>query len=106
MRSRQSAACRQGSHERKHACACGHATPRTCKSEAAHHRWFAAGVGPRRHKTMTKKPRCASTEALAAPFADDALPAPERASIEEHLARCPPCRQRMRAQETVRDLLA
>lgn len=28
--------------------ACGHAAPRTCRSEARHQRWVAPGVGPRR----------------------------------------------------------
>ena len=50
--------------------------------------------------------KCQDLDPLFAPYADGAVAPDERASIEAHLARCPPCRDRVAEQRTVREVLA
>lgn len=49
--------------------------------------------------------KCRELDPLFAPYADGDVPATDRASVEAHLARCPPCRDRVAEQRTVRAAL-
>ena len=49
--------------------------------------------------------KCRDLDPLFAPYADGDVPAGERASVEAHLAKCPPCRDRVAEQQTVRAAL-
>jgi anti-sigma factor RsiW len=50
--------------------------------------------------------KCRELDPLFAPYADGDVPAADRASVEAHLAKCPPCRDRVAEQRTVRAALA
>lgn len=50
-------------------------------------------------------PNCSSIEPLVTPYVDGELGEPERRTLEQHLDRCPPCRSRVGAEQSVRDLL-
>src|SRR5213075_1547022 len=50
--------------------------------------------------------KCRDLDPLFAPYADGDVPAADRASVEAHLAKCPPCRDRVAEQRTVRAALA
>lgn len=49
---------------------------------------------------------CVKIDPLVTPYVDGALPAPERADIERHLQKCPPCRARVDAERAVHALIA
>lgn len=49
--------------------------------------------------------KCRELDPLFAPYADGDVPAADRASVEAHLAKCPPCRDRVAEQRTVRAAL-
>ena len=50
-------------------------------------------------------PDCRQMEALLPPFVDGEARPDERAAVEAHLAACASCRDAVRAQRAVRDLL-
>jgi anti-sigma factor RsiW len=50
--------------------------------------------------------KCQDLDPLFAPYADGQATPADRASVEAHLERCPPCRQRVSQQRTVRAALA
>lgn len=50
--------------------------------------------------------KCRDLDPLFAPYVDGAVDPSERASVEAHLAKCPPCRDRVAEQRTVRAVLA
>jgi anti-sigma factor RsiW len=50
--------------------------------------------------------KCQDLDPLFAPYADGQTAPADRASVEAHLERCPPCRQRVSEQRTVRAALA
>lgn len=50
--------------------------------------------------------KCQDLDPLFAPYVDGDVAPADRASIEAHLSRCPPCRDRVAEQRTVRDVLA
>jgi anti-sigma factor RsiW len=49
--------------------------------------------------------KCQDLDPLFAPYADGDVAADDRASVEAHLERCPPCRERVAEQRTVRAVL-
>jgi len=49
--------------------------------------------------------KCQDLDPLFAPYADGDVAADDRASVEAHLERCPPCRARVAEQRTVRAVL-
>ena len=49
--------------------------------------------------------KCRDLDPLFAPYADGEVAADDRASLEAHLERCPPCRTRVAEQRTVRAAL-
>jgi anti-sigma factor RsiW len=49
--------------------------------------------------------KCQDLDPLFAPYADGDVAAADRASVEAHLERCPPCRERVAEQRTVRAVL-
>lgn len=50
--------------------------------------------------------KCRDLDPLFAPYADGEAAPDDRASVEAHLQRCPPCRERVAEQRTVRAMLA
>lgn len=50
--------------------------------------------------------KCRDLDPLFAPYADGEVDADDRVSLEAHLERCPPCRERVAEQRTVRAVLA
>lgn len=50
--------------------------------------------------------KCQDLDPLFAPYADGQAAPADRASVEAHLERCPPCRERVAEQRTVRAALA
>jgi anti-sigma factor RsiW len=50
--------------------------------------------------------KCRDLDPLFAPYADGEVAADDRASLEAHLERCPPCRTRVAEQRAVRAVLA
>jgi anti-sigma factor RsiW len=50
--------------------------------------------------------KCRELDALFAPYADGDVGAGDRASVEAHLERCPPCRDRVAVQRSVRVVVA
>lgn len=49
--------------------------------------------------------KCRELDALFAPYADGEVATEDRASVEAHLDRCPPCRDRVAIQRRVRDAM-
>src|SRR6187549_3339580 len=49
--------------------------------------------------------KCRELDPLFAPFVDGEVKPEQRASVESHLDRCPPCRERVAEQRTVRAAL-
>ena len=49
--------------------------------------------------------KCRELDALFAPYADGDVATSDRASVEAHLDRCPPCRDRVAIQRSVRDVM-
>jgi anti-sigma factor RsiW len=49
--------------------------------------------------------RCSDLDAIGVPYVDGEVPPPERAEIDKHLERCPPCRERLEAERAARDTL-
>jgi anti-sigma factor RsiW len=49
--------------------------------------------------------KCQDLDPLFAPYADGDVAAADRASVEAHLERCPPCRERVAEQRAVRAVL-
>ena len=49
--------------------------------------------------------KCRELDALFAPYADGDVATGDRASVEAHLDRCPPCRDRVAIQRDVRDVM-
>ena len=49
--------------------------------------------------------KCRDLDALFAPYADGDAADGDRASVEAHLERCPPCRDRVAIQRSVRDVI-
>jgi anti-sigma factor RsiW len=49
--------------------------------------------------------KCRELDAQFAPYADGDVASGDRASVEAHLDRCPPCRDRVAIQRTVRDVM-
>jgi anti-sigma factor RsiW len=52
------------------------------------------------------KQKCQDLDPLFAPYVDGDVAPADRASLEAHLAKCPPCRDRVAEQRTVRAVLA
>ncbi len=52
------------------------------------------------------KQTCQDLDPLFAPYVDGDVAPADRASLEAHLAKCPPCRDRVAEQRTVRAVLA
>ena len=50
--------------------------------------------------------KCSDLDPLFAPYADGEVTAADRASVESHLDRCPPCRENVAEQKTVRAAVA
>ena len=50
-------------------------------------------------------PDCQIIDPLVTPYVDGELPDRERARVDEHLHRCPPCEARVVAERAVRDLI-
>lgn len=50
--------------------------------------------------------KCEDLEPLFAPYAEGDALSGERAAVEAHLDRCPPCRERVAGERAVRDILA
>jgi anti-sigma factor RsiW len=50
-------------------------------------------------------PNCSSIDRLATPYVDGELPDADARAIEQHLALCSPCRSRVIAERSVRNLL-
>jgi anti-sigma factor RsiW len=50
--------------------------------------------------------KCRDLDPLFAPYADGEVAAADRASVESHLDRCPPCRENVAEQRTVRAAVA
>src|SRR5262245_18102265 len=50
-------------------------------------------------------PDCRSIDPFVTPYVDGELPAGERAQVDEHLRRCPPCHTRVSAERAVRQLV-
>jgi len=50
--------------------------------------------------------KCGDLDPLFAPYADGEVASEERASVEAHLDRCPPCRENVAEQRTVRAVVA
>ena len=50
-------------------------------------------------------PSCSSIDPLVTPYIDGELAPADRARLEEHLRRCAPCRSRVVAEQTVRELV-
>jgi anti-sigma factor RsiW len=51
------------------------------------------------------KPRCQELEALFAPYVDEEAAPTERAAIDAHLTKCPPCRNRIAGERAARDVV-
>jgi mycothiol system anti-sigma-R factor len=49
--------------------------------------------------------RCSELDTKGVPYVDGEMPSPERAEIDQHLDRCPPCRERIEAERAARDAL-
>lgn len=49
--------------------------------------------------------RCNDLDPVVVPFVDDEAPRSARADVEAHLARCPPCRERVDAERAARDAI-
>ena len=49
--------------------------------------------------------KCRELDALFAPYADGGVAPDDCASIEAHLERCPPCRDRVAVQQGVRGVM-
>src|SRR6185295_18890541 len=49
--------------------------------------------------------KCTSIDPLVTPYVDGELPTAERALVDEHLDRCPPCHSRVTAESAVRALM-
>ena len=49
--------------------------------------------------------KCNDLDPMFAPYADDDAAPADRASVEAHLSKCPPCRTRVAEQRTVRSVL-
>jgi len=49
--------------------------------------------------------KCRDLDVLFAPYADGDAATDDRASVEAHLERCPPCRDRVAIQRSVRDVM-
>jgi anti-sigma factor RsiW len=50
-------------------------------------------------------PDCQTIDPFVTPYIDGALPDADRARVEDHLRRCPPCHSRVAAERAVRDLI-
>src|SRR5690349_8894346 len=50
--------------------------------------------------------KCRDLDPLFAPYADGDVQAGDRVSVETHLEKCPPCRERVTEQQTVHSVLA
>jgi anti-sigma factor RsiW len=48
---------------------------------------------------------CDAIDPLVTPYLDSELPAADRALVDEHLRRCPPCRSRVDAERAARELV-
>lgn len=51
------------------------------------------------------KPECRELERLLAPYIDGETDARQRASVDDHLGACPPCRDRVAAERLARDVV-
>src|SRR5262245_23017559 len=50
-------------------------------------------------------PSCSSIDSLVTPYIDGELAAADRALVDQHLTRCAPCRSRVAAEQSVRELM-
>src|SRR5690242_17142149 len=50
--------------------------------------------------------KCRDLDPLFAPYADGEAQGAERVSVESHLEKCPPCRERVAEQHTIHQVLA
>src|SRR5678816_4638247 len=50
-------------------------------------------------------PSCSAIDPLVTPYIDGELAPADRALLEEHLRRCAPCRSRVVAEQSVRELM-
>ncbi len=54
---------------------------------------------------MTESRKCCELEPALAPYVDGEAAPQDRAAVEAHLERCPPCRDRVAGERSVRDAL-
>lgn len=54
---------------------------------------------------MTAMSKCRDLERLLAAYVDGEAPADQRASVDAHIERCPPCRARVAGEQTAHDVL-
>ncbi len=50
-------------------------------------------------------PDCQSIDPLVTPYVDGELPEADRLRLDAHVGRCPPCRERLDAERSVREML-
>lgn len=54
---------------------------------------------------MESKPQCRELEQMLAPYVDGEATAQDAARVDDHLQRCPPCRDRVAGERTAREVL-
>src|SRR5262245_61480958 len=50
-------------------------------------------------------PSCSAIDHLVTPYIDGELDAADRTLVQQHLQRCPPCRSRVVAEQSIRELM-
>src|SRR5215468_6791324 len=51
-------------------------------------------------------PKCSYIDSLVTPYVDGELAPADHTAVDEHVAKCPPCRGRLLAERAVRGVLA
>lgn len=54
---------------------------------------------------MIAMSKCRDLEPLLAAYVDGEVPAAQRATVDAHIGRCPPCRERLAGEQTAHDVL-
>src|SRR2546428_9699639 len=62
----------------------------------------AGGGAPAQSKKMKD---CTQLDPLVTPYVDGELAVADRQAVDQHLRACPPCRARVAAEHTIRDLI-
>jgi anti-sigma factor RsiW len=50
-------------------------------------------------------PDCSSIDPLVTAYVDGELPAADARTVDTHVQQCPPCRARVQAEASIRDLI-